>query len=129
MDIIRVTSLNLDIYQCVSPHIITDEVIITKEQIKHIKERHPGDYELFSPYFQEIINSPDYIIQSTKPNTAIILKRLSIDNITTQTILRLSTTSDSNGIKNSILTFMKINRKRYERYLRTKRILYRNPDI
>ena len=34
---------------------ITNDVIITEERIKHIKEHHPGDYENYSRYIQEII--------------------------------------------------------------------------
>ena len=42
--------INPKIYQCVTKDIMTDEVIITETQIRHIKERHPNDYERFSDY-------------------------------------------------------------------------------
>ncbi|MBD5486270.1 MAG: hypothetical protein HDR18_12250 [Lachnospiraceae bacterium] len=42
----------------------------------HIKERHPLDYERFYSYIPEIIEAPDYILKSTKPNTAMILKEI-----------------------------------------------------
>lgn len=35
--------IDRDIYKCVTEDIITDEVIITDNQIQHIKDRHPND--------------------------------------------------------------------------------------
>ena len=37
--------IDREIYRCISGNIVADEVIITDVQIKHIKERHPNDYE------------------------------------------------------------------------------------
>lgn len=117
--------INRNIYKCVTKDIVTDEVIITDNQIRHIKSRHPNDYDKFSKYFSEIITEPDYIIESNRPNTAVILKEIIHDNERFQTILRLCTSMEPSGYKNSIITFMKIDKKRWERYLRTKKILYR----
>ena len=64
-----------EIYNCVAKDILTNDVIITDERIRHIKERHPNDYERFYSYIPEMIKNPD-IIQANKPNTAIVLKRL-----------------------------------------------------
>ena len=119
-----VGKVNIELYKCVVERIVTEDVIITEKQIKHIKEKHPGDYEACSKYFSLIVSDPDYIIESRSPNTAIILKRITINGKITQTILRLATPSDKEGVKNSIITFMCMNEKRWERYLRTKNILY-----
>lgn len=35
--------IDKEIYECVSKNIVTDEVIITDNQIQHIKNRHPND--------------------------------------------------------------------------------------
>ena len=43
--------LNRDIYKCITDDIVTDEVIITDNQIQHIKDRHPKiteGFEVFS---------------------------------------------------------------------------------
>lgn len=55
MAVINVHICRLDIakYKCVTPDIITDEVIITDKQIEHIKERHPHDFE---KYFDHAAN-------------------------------------------------------------------------
>ena len=61
-------------YKCVTHDIQTDEVIITDERIQHIKERHPDDFEKYCMYMREIIESPEYIIEANKVNTALIHK-------------------------------------------------------
>ncbi len=116
--------LDKKIYSCVSVDITTDEVIITDKQIAHIKERHPNDYEKYMQHFAEIIATPDYIIEANKENTAVILKEIKISNETFKTIVRLATSADDPTYKNSIITFMKIDDKDWNRLLRNKRILY-----
>ena len=113
------------IYKCISENIRTDEVIITDNQIQHIKERHPNDYERFSGYFSEIVESPDYIIESSKPNTALVLKEIIKAEEVFKTVVRLATTGDNPTYKNSIITFMKIDDKEWNRLLRNKKILYK----
>ena len=121
--------INKQIYSCVSNDIVTDEVIITDSQIRHIKDRHPDDYERFSKYFEEIIFFPDYIIESKKPDTAVILKEIVDNGERFQTILRLCTSKEPEGYKNSIITFLRLDKKRWDRYLRTKRILYKSKEL
>lgn len=113
-------------YQCVTKDIQTDEVIITDERIQHIKERHPNDYEQYFKYANDILTDPDYILEANRPNTAFVLKRILENGKAYQMILRLKTSSDPQNFKNSIITFLKIDEKRYNRYLRTKKILYKS---
>ena len=124
-NVYSVGKINLDIYKCVTDNIVTDEVIITDVQIQHIKDRHPNDFERFSKYFSEIVSEPDYIFSGSKPDTAVILKEIVDGDERFQTILRLCTSKNPQGYKNSIITFMKIDEKRWKRYLRTKEILYK----
>ena len=121
-----VGKIDIEIYKCVTEDIQTDEVIITERQIEHIKERHPSDYERYFSYAQEIIREPDYILEANKPNTAFILKHICDNGKNYQLILRLKTSQDPIGYKNSVITFLKVDDKRYNRYLRTKKILYKN---
>ena len=100
-------------------------VIITDNQIQHIKERHPGDYERFATYFGEIVENPDYIVETNKANTALILKEILLEGEMFKTVLRLVTSQDNTDYKNSIITFMKIDEKEWNRLLRNKRILYK----
>ena len=121
----KIGKINIDIYKCVTEDITTDEVIITEKQIQHIKERHPNEYEMYFNYAKEIVENPDYVLQANKPYTAFILKHIVENGKNYQIILRLKTSDDPNEYKNSIITFLKVSDKRYNRYLRTKKILYK----
>lgn len=117
--------IDRNIYKCITDDIVTDQVIITDERISHIKERHPNDYERYYEYMRQVIEDPNYIINGNKPNTALILKEFSYGSEQFKTILRLITSNDDTSFKNSIITFMKINNKEWERLLRNKKILYK----
>ena len=88
-------------------------------------ERHPLDYERFSGLLQMIIESPDYILEANKPYTAVILKEVAIGGEVFKTILRLATSVDDPSYKNSVITFMKIDKKDWDRLIRNKTILYK----
>ena len=67
-----VGKIDRSIYKCITEDIVTDEVIITDERIGHIKERHPNDFEIYCDYLKLIVEDPDYIVETSKPNTALI---------------------------------------------------------
>lgn len=121
-----VGKIDIEIYNCITKDITTDEVIITDERIQHIKEHHPNNYEQYYSYMRSIIENPEYIIEANKLNTALILKSFSNGNETFKTVLRLITSSDNSKFKNSIITFMKINEKEWNRLLKNKKILYKS---
>ena len=113
--------IDVEKYRVVSGSIRTDEVIITEERIDHIKQRHPSNFEKYSQFISEMLSSPDYILEANKPNTAFILKEFESENERFQLILRLAVEGDEPGYKNSVITFLKVEEKRYRRYLRTKK--------
>jgi len=121
-----VGKIDRNLYKVITKDITTDEVVITDNQIQHIKERHPNDYERYSSYIPEIIGNPDYILEDKNPNTALILKEITDTDVNErfQLILRLHTSNDVQGRKNSVITYLNINKSRYEQYLRNKKILY-----
>lgn len=118
--------IQIEKYRAISPDIQTSEVVITDERIRHIQERHPNDFERYAGYLKEIVEFPDYILEANKPNTAFILKEIQSAGEKFQLVLRLSVAGDNPEYKNSIITFLKINKKRFDRYLRTKKILYKS---
>ena len=116
--------IDLDIYKCITEDIVTDEVVITNNQIEHIKERHEDVLETILENMKEIIENPDYIIEDRRENTGLIVKKIeSSDNI--QMVLRICTSKAPKGYKNSIISSWKISEKRLQNYLRNKRILYK----
>lgn len=125
MDYINIGKIDKKIYKCIVDDIMTDEVIITEERISHIRERHPNDYELYRNYLKIAVLEPDYILEGNKPNTAFILKSMEIKDKNIQLILRLATSKDSPELKNSIITFLAVSDKKWNKYLRNKKILYK----
>ncbi|MBO5373320.1 MAG: hypothetical protein J6A75_11490 [Lachnospiraceae bacterium] len=123
--VLYVGRIDIDIYKCITTDIVTNDVIITDERIQHIKDRHPNDYEKFYKYLKEIVEHPQYIVETAKPNTALILNEFVDGDEQFKTVLRLTTSTDNPDFKNSIITFMKINDKEWSRMLRNKKILYR----
>ncbi|MGN0706897.1 MAG: PBECR2 nuclease fold domain-containing protein [Faecalibacterium sp.] len=125
-DVNFVCRLDREIYKVVTGDIASSEVIITDVQLQHIRERHPDISETVKSYLSEAILQPDYIIETDRPNTANILKRFTIDGKGYQLVLRLRTSNDPAEFKNSIITFMSVNEKRWNQYLRNRKILYKH---
>ena len=116
--------IDVNIYKCITEDIVTDEVVITNNQIEHIKERHEDAFENVLANMKEIIEAPDYIIEDRRENTGLIIKKIeSNDNL--QMVLRIFTSKDMKGYKNSIISSWRISEKRLQNYLRNKRILYK----
>lgn len=121
-----VGNIDESIYNCITNDIATDEVIITAERIQHIKERHPNDFEKYQGYLRQIVESPDYIVEANKENTALILKQIGeADGEHFKTFLRIKVSSDRPEFKNSIITFMKINKREWNRLINNKTVLYK----
>ncbi len=125
MDVHYIGKIDLNIYRCITEDIVTDEVIITEERIYHIESHHPGDYKKYGKFLRGAIENPDFILQSDRPNTALILKECVINGEKLKIIVRLLTSFDDRNFKNSVITFMRINIKEWQRLLNNKIILYK----
>ena len=107
--------IDIKIYQrAVKSKIITDEVIITNNQIQHIIDRRGQEfYDEYSEYFSEIIANPDYVFKDKAENTAIASKTFMHNNCSVNWVVRLSVEGENENYKNSILTAIKENEKRF----------------
>ena len=119
--------IDISIYRCITDDIKSEDVILTQERVQHIKENHPNDYEKYFDYIREIIYRPDYIIEANKNkhNSGVVLKSFYEDNEQLKLVLRLKTSTDDPDFKNSIITFMKIDTKEWNRLIKNKKILYK----
>nr|DAR23501.1 MAG TPA: minor capsid protein [Caudoviricetes sp.] len=124
-----IARIDKDIYSCVTNDIVTDEVILTEERIAHIKEHHPNDYERYGRFIKQMLEEPDYIIDSKSPNTAFVLKAFKEDAKQFRLILRLHTSTDETGYKNSVITFQYVKAKEYRRLVKNKNVLYKRPNL
>lgn len=108
--------------------LITDEVIITDNQIEHIKERRGEDfYKKYKNEFNNIINNPDYIFEdSKKKNTLLVCKCFKDDSKYINIVLKLILSDDNPNFKNSIITAILESQNRFERRLRNNLYIYKN---
>lgn len=120
----RICDLDVEKYRCITPDIPVQEVIITDERIAHIRSHHPGHFEVVAPFLRAAVEKPDYILEDA-PNTGLVLKAFQVDGLRIQMVLRIHTSTDSPGFKNSIISAWKISESRWNNYLRNKKILYK----
>ena len=117
--------INRDIYKCITEDIVTDEVIITDERIEHIIERRGQKfYDTYGDSFGEIILHPDYIF-ADKVNTALVCKEFKEDDKFINIVLRIAVSADNPNYKNSIITAVGENVRRFQQRLRNNTPLYK----
>ena len=110
---------------CISSDSVTDEVIITEEQMAHIRGRHPEAYIDTLHYVREILKDPDYIFRDRRPNTGLVVKKILNEEECSLLVLKIITSEDDTNYKNSVITSWKITEKRLNNYLRNKEIIYK----
>lgn len=110
--------------------ILTNEVIITDNRIDHIVERRGQDfYDKYHNSFGAILSDPDYIFRDNSPNTAIVSKRFVEHGKSVNIVLRLAVEGDDPSYKNSILTAIGENDKRFNQRLRNNVPVYAKKNI
>lgn len=125
-DVHLIGRIDKDIYRCITEDIRTDEVIITDNQIQHIKERHPEAFEKAMKDVKSTIENPNYIIADDKhKNTGLVIRNIELEEDNLLLVLRICTSEDEPGYKNSIISSWEISERRLQNYLRNKRILYK----
>lgn len=96
----------------------TTKVILRKERLQHIEERHPEVVEIIKNNFDEIIEAPDYILKDEKnENTILFIHELDKKNLSTVVKLSLE-----ERYKNSVITSYKI-RKGYLKNMMNNKII------
>ena len=116
--------INKDIYRCITPDIPDDEVIITNNQISHIKEGHPDSAERVFAFMEDVLKDPDYIFEDKHENSGLVVKKIRTDE-NMQLVLKIATSRTHVGYKNSIISGWMISDKRLKRYLKKKKVIYR----
>lgn len=117
-----------EMYAEIALDITTEDVIITQERIDH-SNLHMQAFDKFKAYIPEMLMQPDIIFADKKPNTAILIKRIDVDGLNLELVLRLHVATDQPAYKNSILSFWHISENRRQNYERNKQIIYRKPEL
>ena len=121
-----VGKIDKTIFQCVAAEILTDEVVITEERIEHAN-RHDGAYDKYGNLIRSALTKPDYIIEEGRANTGLVIKKVATEEGKyLQIVLRVHVASDTDGYKNSVISFWDVGEKRVKRYLRNRKILYKS---
>lgn len=119
---VNIGKIDIEKYKSITDkQIITEEVIITYKQIKHINEKEERNFSKYKSKLKSIIEDPDYIIKDTKhKDTGLVVKKFDSNVIV---VLKLETANIAK--KNSIITIWEIKDKRLERYLLTHKTIYK----
>lgn len=122
--------IDRSIYRCVADDITTDEVVITDKQVEHVFEGHPQkEHQRVLQVLEKTITQPDYILEDVhsdhKLDTAIVMRAFPEESGGYRVILRLATSTDKKGMKNSVITAFFVSQKKWDKYLRNKTILYK----
>ena len=123
------TALDREIYKCVSGDITTNDVVLTAERIRHIKEHHPEDYERYHEYIRMMIETPDYILETRAPDSAFIVNEFAKGEEHFRMILKLKTPREEKNYLNSVIQFQYINAREYRQLIKNKKILYKRHDL
>jgi len=104
--------------------IMSNEIIITDERLKHIKIRHPEDYELFKEFGKQTAEKPDIIIKDCKNElTVFMIKKLESTNL--NVVAKLIVCENNEDLKNSVMTFYRIRNKNLIKLEKKNKILYK----
>ena len=122
--------LDIAKYQLVtSKRIMTDTVKLTDNRREHIIQRRGQEfYDKYSSLFADVISDPDYIFRDEKDNTALAAKTLMQNGESINIVLRLAVEGDDPEYKNSIITAIRENDKRFAQRLRNNIPVYKRLD-
>lgn len=117
--------IDREIFRCIAEDIVTEEVVMTDNQLQHILQRHPEVFPAVLDVLRDILRDPDYIIEDKHPYTGLVVRRLETGSESLQVVLRICTSEDQPGYKNSVISCWEISERRLKNYLRNKKILYK----
>lgn len=104
----------------------TEDIIVTNERIKHVRERHLNDYALFEKYGKKATNDPDIVIKDGKnAGTVFMVKKLSDTNL--NVVVKVAVDVKHPDYKNSVITFYRLRDRNLEKMVKKEgnKILYK----
>ena len=104
--------------------LLTKKLVLTNKSIDHIKERHPNDYEDVIKDISNMVQYPDFIMIGNKPYTLVYMASNSKGHMY-QVVIRLKDEDMNDEFQNSIITLNRVNEKRYKRYKKSRKIIYK----
>ncbi len=92
-----------------------------KEREEHIKANHPEVYETIMANLEKLVTDPNMVIEDIK-QTGTRCALLNIENSMIRLVVKLSTTKDAIGYKNSIITGQFIQKNTYRQICKKNEI-------
>lgn len=106
-ELISLGKINTAILEEEFGKILCDDIIVTSERIRHIKERHPEDYALFEEFGRDAVANPDVIIRDQgHEGTVFMVKKMEKTNL--NVVVRVVLETDNPEYKNSVMTFYRL---------------------
>lgn len=128
---IEIGKLNIQLFEEIGEHLITDEVIFTYERMNHVETRRVQLFNEVKDILPEIVYNPDYIYKdwNNRDNTLVLIKSLD-EKLNLNVILRIAILDDERHTKNSIITMIKIGNKTFNKIKRNKKekLLFKRLD-
>jgi hypothetical protein len=125
MRMMVIGKIDREIYRCITEDIVTEDVVLTEKQLQHILDRHPDVFQKVLDNLAGAICDPDYILADRHIHTGLIIKEIDVDGNSLQFVLRICTSQDEPGYKNSVISCWEISEQRLQNYLRNKTVLYK----
>ena len=128
-DVQTIGSIDASIIEKEFGKLNTTDVVLTNERVQHIKKNHPQDYDLFEKYGISTVTNPDIVLRDVNnDNTVFMIAKLEDSNL--NAIVRLSVVGeDSEGLKNSIMTFYRIREKNLKKLIAKNKLLYKRKGL
>lgn len=95
-----------------------NHVILRKERLEHIRERHPEVVDLIEEKYKEILENPNYILKDKQYLDSVwFIKKLENSNINIILKLNLKNKIKHKELENSIITAYGMSNKQLKRYV------------
>lgn len=122
IEYIEIGKLNMELFEKIGKHLITDEVIFTYERMNHVKTKRVQLFNQVKEYLPDILYTPDYIYKdwNNRDNTLVIIKSLD-EKSNLNVVLKIAVLNDEKHPKNSIITMIKIGNKTFNKIKRNKK--------
>ena len=131
IEYIKIGKLNIELFEIIGEHLITDEVIFTYERMNHVETKRVQLFNQVKEYLPDILYTPDYIYKdwNNRDNTLVLIKSLD-EKSNLNVVLKIAVLNDEKHTKNSIITMIKIGNKTFNKIKRNKKenLLFKKLD-
>ena len=128
---IEIGKLNIELFEKIGKHLITDEVIFTFERMNHVKNKRIQLFNEVKNILPDVLYNPDFIYKdwNNRDNTIVLIKSLD-EELNLNVVLKIAILNDEKHTKNSIITMIKIGNKTFNKIKRNKKenLLFKKVD-